>query len=391
MLRLIRSITEAAWFRLSLFILLAANLVFGLFFLTQTTESNDYDLSLAEEAITLLDKYGYYGMLENDKLNHSLIKGMLSDYGDPYTSFYTPPDHEVQMDRLTGKFGGIGINLFINSEGLYVITPYEESPATEAGIENGDILLTIDKKFVEDFSSINEILAYLHAEEGTVVTIDIWKTETKELTTLEIERREIHQPSVHSFIVHQNPSIAVLDINIIGAETPKEITTIIENHLVDGVQHFIIDLQTNYGGFLTEALEISKLFLPKGIILSETDSSGQTIEFMSDEDGDLMALDLVILVNDQTASAAEIISGILQTYGHYPVIGSHTYGKDTIQLVFELGDKSSMHITHAKWMIPDLTYDFEIMGIQPDIQVDPGEEFSSRSLQAAIEYIIRNP
>jgi carboxyl-terminal processing protease len=205
-----------------------------------------------------------------------------------------------------------------------------------------------------------------------------------------VKRAEIAIPSV---IWHLDPGeskLGVMEINLIAASTADEILRAVKDLQNRGASHFILDLRNNPGGLLTAGVDISRLFLKDGMVI-EQQYRGQPVEsFKVEQPGPLVDLNLAILINRGSASAAEIIAGSLQAHHRALLIGSPSYGKDTIQLVFDLQDGSSLHVTAAQWWIPGLVNPISGVGLQPDVLVEAAEPNAAAGgpdplIQAAIQ------
>jgi carboxyl-terminal processing protease len=180
----------------------------------------------------------------------------------------------------------------------------------------------------------------------------------------------------------------VIKINLIASSTPEEVlsaVTILQNQ---GVSFFVLDLRDNGGGLLTSGVDTARLFLREGVILHQQYRENEIETFSVERPGPLADLPVVILVNAGTASAAEILAGSLQTHGRALLIGSPTYGKNTIQLVFDLQDGSSLHVTAARWWLPGLEQDALEKGLKPDIFVRTGDGPTDSALITAVEVLL---
>jgi carboxyl-terminal processing protease len=202
-----------------------------------------------------------------------------------------------------------------------------------------------------------------------------------------VSRSEMPIPSVIWRISPEFDSVGVIKINIIASSTQDEIMKAVQELTDQGADRFILDLRDNGGGLLTESIEIVRLFLKEGEIL-EQQYRGQPVEnFSAENPGPLSDLNLAVLVNHNTASAAEIIAGALRANHRATVVGAPTYGKDTIQLVFNLDDGSSMHITSARWWVPGLEPEIGGHGVQPDVLISSENGPGDPALERAAELL----
>ena len=227
----------------------------------------------------------------------------------------------------------------------------------------------------------------IRGPEGESVKITIYRSETESTLDFNIRREVIHLPSVTWRTAAEFPDIGIIIVHIIAESTADEIKNAVLELEKSGASKFVLDLRDNGGGLLTAGVETARLFLKHGIILQQQ-YRGQDVEtFRIRKPGSLSDLTLVVLINHNTASSAEIIAGSLQSHGRATLIGENSYGKDSIQLVFDLDDGSSIHVTAAKWWIPDLTPPIGEGGLIPDIPVSQTEDQMDMILNAAVEHI----
>ena len=189
----------------------------------------------------------------------------------------------------------------------------------------------------------------------------------------------------------EEPRMGVIQINIIADSTPDEILTAVDNLQSRGATHFAIDLRGNHGGLLDAGVDIARLFLDEGKIIQDHYRDKEIKTYEVNHPGPLTDLPMVVLVNSDTASAAEIVAGAIKMQARAPIIGTHTYGKDSIQLVFTLQDGSSIHITAAKWWVPGLEPAVGEGGLQPDILVSEDDTGRDLYLLAAAEALFNSP
>lgn len=346
---------------------------------------------ILSQAYRILENHALRDIPPDPAIEYGLIHGMIQAYGDPYTSFMEPVQHELNTDQIEGSFGGIGVRLDTDQTGNVVLFPFPDSPASQAGIQEADILKGIDGENIAG-KSIDEIQALIRGSVGSRVDITILTREGGTEQQLSIRREEFPLPSVTWHIAPDEPRLGVLEINIIAASTPAEIERAIEDLLTRGAEGLVLDLRDNAGGLLTAGIDSARLFLIDGIILEQQYRNSDVESYSIEQPGPFTEIPLAILINHNTASAAEIIAGVLQVHDRAQLIGSPTYGKDTIQLIFDLQDGSSLHVTAAEWWIPGLEPPIRGHGVQPDYPVvaDVSETSSSPELQAAIQLLFGN-
>ena len=356
------------------------------FFLDSYFDSHVNDFSLLHQAYNILINHSYIDLPDARILEHGMIRGLVEASEDPYGSFQEPVQHELESNNLQGSFGGIGVEFSYNHDGDLLIYPVANGPASDAGIQNGDHLLMVDQLIITSETHLDEVQAAIRGPVGKSVKITIIRTESESTQEFDIRRESIHLPSVTWRTAAEHPDIGIIFVHIIAESTVDEIKNAVLELEENGASKFVLDLRDNGGGLLTAGVETARLFLRDGIILQQQ-YRGQGVEtFRTRKPGSLSDLTLVVLINHNTASSAEIIAGSLQSHGRAILIGENSYGKDSIQLVFDLDDGSSIHVTAAKWWIPDLIPPIGEGGLMPDIPVIQTEDQMDMILNAAVEH-----
>jgi carboxyl-terminal processing protease len=335
-------------------------------------------LPVLNQAYYLLRQNGLDEIPADPVLEYGMIRGMIQAYGDPHTYFLEPAQAELVSNSLHGSFGGIGARLGTDEDGYLVLFPYPDSPADQAGILEGDRLLQVEDRPVEPGFNMDQVLAQIRGPVGQEVRITVGSAPDYAPRVYQITRAEIAIPSVANYIHPDEPRLGVIEINLIAESTPTEIQTAVSGLIERGVTHFVLDLRNNGGGLLDSGIECARLFLSEGEVM-RMQFNGKQVEVQRVEHpGPLADLPLVVLVNGNSASAAEIIAGALQANQRAQVIGTPTFGKNTIQLVFALRDNSTLNVTSARWWFEGLAFPQEDgRGLMPDILIeedpnDPG-------------------
>ncbi|MEM5774269.1 MAG: S41 family peptidase, partial [Anaerolineaceae bacterium] len=264
-----------------------------------------------------------------------------------------------------------------------------DSAAQKAGVQDGDRLIAVDDLRIQPDLSIEIIQAAIRGEVGSKVRITIVRPPDENEMVLDVIREEVALPSTTWNITSQNEKVGIIQINIIAETTPEEVKTAVEDLLQRGAQYFILDLRNNNGGLLNAGIDTAGLFLKAGVVIEQQYSGKPVVQLSNGKDGPYTVLPLAVLINQYSASAAEIIAGALQGQQRAVVLGTHSYGKDTIQLVFDLQDGSSLHVTTAQWWVPGLDYSIHQQGIQPDIEVTGQDEDPQLAVDAAIQQLIQ--
>jgi carboxyl-terminal processing protease len=343
------------------------------------------------EAFQLIQQHGYQDLPADPAMEYGAIRGMLNEYGDPHTSFIEPVQAQLNNDTLSGSYGGIGAQMSRDSQGFIVVHPFPDSPAAQAGLLDGDRLIDVDGNPITPETSIEDLVAVVRGSEGKTVRLTIARPPEYSEMEFTVRRANIPLPSVTSYLDASEARLGIIHVNVIAASTPDEIDQAVEDLKSRGASHFALDLRGNGGGLLKEGVDVARLFLEEGVIIQHQYKDQNVESHQVKKPGKLADIALVIFVDGNTASAAEIISGSLQAHGRAPLIGTHTFGKDSIQLVFELQDESSLHVTSAKWWVPGLDPPVGQGGLQPDISL-PTESANGSDpfVNSAIQYFFGN-
>lgn len=374
-------------------LLVAAGFVsafFSGYFLKEYFGSGTQVFSVLDQAFDILISHDYLDLPETKILEYGMIRGMVLASGDPHATFHEPVQHELESNNLQGRFGGIGSELIRGQNGVILIYPIVGGPAFRAGIIDSDHLLSVDDLILTPDLNLDHIKAALRGPVGSSVKIIVAREPTLTQHEFTIKREETHLPSVTWRIIQDYPTIGLINVKIIAETTPKEILNAVEQMQMKGAAQFILDLRDNGGGLLTAGVKTAELFLKDGIILQQQ-YRGQEVEtFHASTSGPLLDLPLIVLVNHNTASSAEIIAGALQAHSRAQLVGEPTFGKDTIQLIFDLEDDSSLHVTAAKWWIPGISPPLGEHGLQPDINLIQDESGVDLLLDAAIQVLLEH-
>jgi carboxyl-terminal processing protease len=330
----------------------------------------------------------FYGKVPSPtERTYGAIRESLLLLDDPYTVFVEPQPRELERDTMRGTFGGIGVILWRNADGQIILSPLPGSPAERGGIRDGDVLAAVDGEKITDETTEDEIRAWIHGETGTSVTLTISRPPTPPLD-FTIARSEIQVPSVIWRVLAQAPDIGYVQIDSFTERTSAELATAIQGLLhEEQVSGLILDLRDNSGGLVEASISTASQFLRDGDVLIEQYRDHGERVFQVKERGAALDVPLAVLVNAGTASASEIVAGALQDHARGPLIGESTFGKGSVQLIYDLSDGSSLHVTTAIWLTPDRNQ-IEGQGLAPDIYVAPGDDpLHDEQLDRAIDYL----
>lgn len=309
----------------------------------------------------------FYGPLPQDRqLAYAALRGALAALRDPYTVLVEPQPHEMEKAELHGSFGGIGVNLSRDAKGRVILHPLPDSPASRAGVTDGDVLLALDGFPLTPTLTLEAITIWLRGPVGQPVTLSLQRPEGGPARVVTITRAEIDLPSVTWRQLDQDPSLGYIALSRFSERTDAELRQALRDLRSRGVQRLVLDLRNNGGGLLQAAVDVAGEFLSDQVVLYEDRRKLPEETYHTEAGGLATDIPLVVLVNRGTASAAEIVAAALQDYGRAALIGEATFGKGSVQLIFELSDGSSLHVTAARWLTPRRR-SLDGAGLNPDI------------------------
>lgn len=321
----------------------------------------------------LTTKYVDKGKVDPQKILYGAINGLVNSVGDPYTVFFEPVTSKKFQEEISGSFGGIGIEIGKRNNILTVIAPLKDTPAFKAGIKAGDKILKIDGKPTEDLA-IEEAVNLIRGKRGTKVILTI-QTGTDSARDIELIRDAIKIPTIEWKLIEQDgKKIAYLQIYSFNQTVDSEFKKAAEEILKSDANGLIIDLRNNPGGLLDSAINLAGWFLDKNqVVVSEAFGDGTRNEFRSDGNASLKKYPTVILMNNGSASASEILAGALHDNRNIKIVGEKSFGKGSVQELQNYGDGSSLKVTIAKWLTPN-GISISEKGIEADIEVKINEE-----------------
>jgi carboxyl-terminal processing protease len=309
------------------------------------------------------------------ELTYGAIQGSIALLGDPYTFFVEPVEREIERQSLQGTFGGVGATVTRPEEGGPIfLEPIPGNPAAAAGVLSGDELLAIDGEAVTPELTVQQVAELVRGEKGTTVVLTVLHPGESEAVDIAIERGDILIPSVSYRLLRENDQVGYIQLTRFSGESANEIETAVLDLQSQGATQLILDLRGNGGGLLDAAVSVADHFLVDGpILFQQSRSDGERIYEASAE---TLAPDmpLMILVDGGTASSSEILAGALQDRGRALLVGSTpTFGKGSVQLVYDLSDGSSVHVTASRWFTPN-HHQLDRQGLEPDIFVTVTQE-----------------
>ncbi|MFO7295893.1 MAG: S41 family peptidase [Caldicoprobacter sp.] len=323
---------------------------------------------LLEEVRQTIEK-DYIEEPDKDKLLVGAIKGMAAALEDPYTSYFTAEEYKEFIVQTQGSYAGIGLMVTVDEEDnlITVVRAFKDSPAAKAGIQQGDKIIRVEDMDVSG-SELEKAVSMMKGEPGTKVNITILR-DGKELN-FTLERAIIEIPDLEYRMLDSD--IGYIWLYQFDENSPKNFKNAIEDLKGQGMKGLILDLRGNPGGLLQACTEIADMLLPEGLIVYSENRQGIGEKYYSDKE--YLGIPLVVLVNEYSASASEVLSGAIQDYGVGTIIGKTTFGKGLVQgLRGPFKDGSALKITIAKYFTPK-GRDIHQKGVVPDIEVDLSEE-----------------
>lgn len=315
--------------------------------------------------------------VDDAALMRGAIRGMLDSLGDPHTSYMDPEQYEMLNTSLQGEESYEGIGAWVDTSGDYltIISPMPESPAEKAGLRPGDRVLAIDG---EDMTGIDGELVRKRVlgPAGTTVTLTIGR-EGLEPFDVPVKRASINVPSLESRML--DGDIAYIHLFVFGDKTTRELRSTLQDLMRQNPKGLILDLRYNGGGYLETAIEVASEFIPDGVIMYEEYGDGTRKTFNARSGGRATEIPMVVLINEGSASASEIVAGAIQDRGRGELVGVTSFGKGSVQIPSVLKDnQGAVRITVARWLTPDgrtihevgLTPNYEVLITDEDLSAD---------------------
>ena len=370
-----------------------------------TTSNGDLNLSLMWKVKSALEQmYLDKDKIDKNSLVYGAIQGMVASLEDPYTVFLPPKENKSSNQDLAGELGGVGISLGFKDKQLAVMSPLSKTPADKAGLKAGDLILHITDK-VKSIDrdtqgiSLNEAVELIRGEVGSEVTLKMFREGDKTPKDITLRRENIVVPSVElSWSDKDGKKVAVIKLNKFTDRLDEEWDPVVQevkNKSKDSkFGGIVLDLRNNPGGYLQASVAVASDFLKSGVVVKQQSSDGTTETYDVDKNkGNLIDEKMVVLVNGGSASAAEILAGALRQHDRVKLVGEKSFGKGTVQQPENFPDGSGIHITIAKWLLPDGT-NIHKVGVNPDVEVkyeepkDPSFKVDNQ-LNKAIEVLLQ--
>lgn len=325
---------------------------------------NQETIDKVEELIAYMDLY-YYEDYDSEDIQNAICKGTLEGLGDPYSVYYTAGEYADLQVSTSGTYYGIGAGLMQNAKTMEVtITKvYAGTPAEEAGLKNGDQILRVGDIEANSMELTN-LVKKIRGEEGTTVHLEVYRESSKETLEFEVERRNVELPSVTGEMVDGN--IGYVEISEFQGSTASQFAAILKNLQNQGMEGLIVDLRGNPGGLITAVVQILDILLPEGTVVYTEDKYGNRDTYTSD--ASCVTCPIVVLINENSASASEIFAGAIKDYDYGELVGVTSYGKGIVQTIFPLESGAAVKVTTAKYFTPNGN-NIHGIGIEPDYEV----------------------
>ncbi len=322
------------------------------------------DLRVFSEVMERI-KGAYIEEVDDETLLRNAIRGMLNEL-DPHSAYLTPDQFKDLEASTSGEFGGLGIEVTTEDGFIKVVSPLDQTPASKAGIQAGDLILRINDKMTKELS-LSEAVEIMRGEPGTEITLSVLSEGDEQPREVKLQRAVISVESVRNRMVE--PGYGYVRITQFQNKTGRDVRKALEQMKSEGLNGLVLDLRNNPGGVLSSAIEVSDLLLDDGLIVYTQGRAQNSRSNYSAEAGDMLEeVPVVVLVNAGSASASEIVAGALQDHERAIIMGQRTFGKGSVQTVLPLHDDRALKLTTARYYTPD-GRSIQAEGIKPDIKV----------------------
>lgn len=330
--------------------------------------------------------------LDQESLKYGLARGLVQSLGDQHSVFMDPEESNAFMTSLNGDLEGIGAELKLEEETVVIVNPLPDSPAERAGIRPGDIIMKVDGEYLGSVTNLTDVVMKIRGPKGTDVTLTIVHEGEYQPIDVTIIRDSIHLVAVSmEEKEHLSQKIPIIQLSSFTETIGQEFEESLLEVMRLGHKKLIIDLRYNGGGYLEGAVDVLSYFLQPGAEVVSIRNQDQNVPRNSLAKKTRFEGDIVVLVNESSASASEIVAGALQDYDKAHVIGVKTFGKGSVQEVHTFSDASLIRLTIAEWLTPN-GRSIEGVGIEPDqvleLDFDAFKEGKDNQLDAALEYLV---
>lgn len=318
------------------------------------------------ELANIIDAY-YYNETDAQQIADGIYSGLLESLNDPYSQYYNAEEYKALMENTSGSYYGIGTVLSQDKETgqVTIRRVYKESPAAEAGLKDGDRIISIDGTEAAG-EELSDLAKQIKGVEGTSVHVVIQREGTAEKLEFDVERRQIDVPTVEYQML--DGEVGYLAVSEFSDLTAGQFQMAVAELEYQGMESMIVDVRDNPGGVLDAASAVLDQILPEGTVVYTEDKYKNRKDYVSDGET-YMDIPIAVLINENSASAAEIFAGAIKDYGYGTLIGTKTFGKGIVQQIIPLEDGSALKVTIAKYFTPKGN-DIHEIGIEPDIELE---------------------
>lgn len=328
----------------------------------------------------------YLEKTDEKTLEENIYKGLLQGLNDPYSVYYTKDEYDALKEETSGSYCGIGALVSQNADTgvITAINVFKGSPAEKAGMKNGDIIFKVEDKEVTG-EDLNNVVAKMKGEKDTKVKINVYRTSEKEYIDLEVTRDKVDVPTVEHKMLDKSKGIGYIQITQFEEVTYDQFKEALDDLKKQGMKSVIFDLRNNPGGLYDTVCEMLDDLLPEGTLVYTKDKDGNKQEKKSD--ANFLDMPMVVLQNENSASASEIFAGAIQDFGAGKIVGTQSFGKGIVQSIIPLSDGSAVKLTVEKYYTPK-GVNIHGKGITPDVKVEISKDGKKdNQLQKAIEVI----
>ena len=339
----------------------------------------------------LLRDYVNRSDLNEEEITELVIETMMESLGDKHSNYISPEFFNVENTDMQGKYQGIGASVEMNANGdVVIVSPFEGSPAKEAGIRPGDIIIEVDGESLEGYS-LMEAINIIRGPEGTSVDLLVKHLLSKDTELITIIRSSIKLESV---LLRSKPKSKIAHIRVTNfyPETAEDLSKMIDKSKKEGSEAILLDLRNNPGGLLSSVIDVTSLFLNDGIVIKEIDGYDREQIWKVKKSGTKYPdFPLVVLINNYSASASEVLAGALKDYKRAKIVGETSFGKGSVGILRPLSNGGGISVTIAKWYTPNNNL-IDDKGVVPDIEIKSSDPSDTSGVQtdATIEYINNN-
>ncbi|MFA7244012.1 MAG: S41 family peptidase [Patescibacteria group bacterium] len=322
-------------------------------------------------------------------LVYGAISGMLNSLNDPYTVYFTPEENKKFQEDMSGQFEGIGVEVTEVNNSLTIVAPLPDSPAEKAGIKAKDVIISVDGQNAFDLG-FQGTIDKIRGTSGTDVTLVLSRPGQDQNITIRVTREKITVPSVTlEYKTLDGKKFAYVTIRQFGDDTNNLFDGIANDILKNKPDGIVLDLRNNPGGYLDSAVDVASYFLDGGNVVSEVEKDNKKKDYKTIRRATLKDYPLAVMVNDGSASAAEILAGAIKDRARGEIIGTTTFGKGSVQILEELKDGSAIKVTIAKWLTPNGNT-IDKVGIKPDLEIKADTNASDDNiLSGALQYLLK--